>query len=199
MAAAGMMAAHEIMGHGRHQRARQQERADEREHDGLGQRPEQVAGDAAELEHRHEHDAQAKQRDEGRHDDLLRAVEDRRLDLFALLEVVVDVLDGDGAVVDQDADGERQAAERHDVDRLAEPGQRGEREQDGERDLDEDDDGRAPAAEEQQDHQPDQRGGERRLADDAEDRGLDEDRLVADGAEVEARRQALPRPAAAAT
>ena len=88
----------------------------------------------------------------------------------------------DGAVVDQDADGERQAAERHHVDGLAEPGQRGEREQDGERDLDEDDDRRAPAAEEDEDHQPDQRGGERGLADDAEHRGFDEDRLVADGA-----------------
>ena len=65
---------------------------------------------------------------------------------------------------------------------LAEPGQRGEREQDGERDLDEDDDRRAPAAEEQEDHQADQRGGERGLADDAEHRGFDEDRLVADGA-----------------
>ena len=188
------MAAHQIIGHGRHQRARQDERADQREHHRFGQRPEQIAGDAAELEHRHEHDAQAEQRHEGRNDDLLRAVEDRRLDLFALFEMIVDVLDRDRAVVDQDADGERQTAQRHDVDGLAEPGQRGQREQDGERDFDEDDDRRAPAAEKQQDHHADERRGQRGLADDAEHRGLDEDRLIADGVQIEARRQAFFDP-----
>ena len=35
-------------------------------------------------------------------------------------EIALDVLDGDGGVVHQDADGQRQAAERHDVDGLAE-------------------------------------------------------------------------------
>ena len=108
--------------------------------------------------------------------------------------MVVDVLDGDGAVVDQDADGKRKPAERHHVDRLAKPGQQGQREQDGERNLDEDDHGRAPAAEEQEDHHADQRGGKRRLADDAEHRRLDEDRLIADGMQIEARRQALFHP-----
>ena len=84
------------------------------------ERPEQISGDAAELEHRHEHDAEAEQRHEGRNDDLLRAIQDRRLDLLALLEVIVDVLDRDGPVVDQDADGERKTAQRHHVDGLAE-------------------------------------------------------------------------------
>ena len=121
------------------------------------------------------------------------------LDLLAQFEMVVDVLDGDGAVVDQNADGERQPAERHDVDGLAEPGQQRQREQNRERNLDEDDDGRAPAAEEQQDHHADQRGGERGFADDAEHGRLDEDRLIADGVQVEARRQAFLDPAAATT
>ena len=40
------------------------------------------------------------------------------LDILPLLQVPVDVLDGDGRVVDEDADGERQAAQRHDVERL---------------------------------------------------------------------------------
>ena len=40
--------------------------------------------------------------------------------VLALLEVPVDVLDRHRRVVDQDADREREAAERHDVDRLAE-------------------------------------------------------------------------------
>ena len=171
----GMMAAHEIVGHGRNQRARQQERADQSKGNGLGQRPEQVAGDAAELEHRHEDDTQAKQRHEGRDDDLLGAVHDRRLDWFAHFQMVVDVLDGDSSIIDENADGKRQSAQRHDVDGLAEPRQQRQREQYGERNLDQDDDRRTPAAEEYQDHQPDQRGGERRLADDAENGGLDED------------------------
>ena len=46
-------------------------------------------------------------------------VEDRLLDVLALLEMAVDVLDGDGRVVDEDADRERETAERHEVDRLA--------------------------------------------------------------------------------
>ncbi len=84
--------------------------------------------------------------------------------------------------------------ERHDVDGLAEPGKQCQREQDGERNLDQNDDRGAPTAEEEKDHDADQRGGQRRLADDAEDGGLDEDRLIADGVQIEARRQALLDP-----
>ena len=39
---------------------------------------------------------------------------------FLWCEVAVDVLDLDRRVVDEDADGERHAAERHHVERLAE-------------------------------------------------------------------------------
>ena len=143
-----MMAAHQIIGHRRNERARQQERADEGENDRFGQRPEQVTGDAAELEHRHEHNAQAKECHERRNNNLLRAVHDRPFDRFALFQMVVDVFDGDGSIIDQNADGKRQSAQRHDVDGLAQPKQRGQREQDGERNLDEDNDGRAPTPEE---------------------------------------------------
>ena len=44
------------------------------------------------------------------------AFQDRLLDVLALLEMVVDVLDGDGRVVHQDADGQRETAQSHDVD-----------------------------------------------------------------------------------
>ena len=64
----------------------------------------------------------------------------------------------------------------------------------GKRNFDEDDDGRAPAAEKQQDHHADQGCGQRGLADDAEYGRFDEDRLIADGAQIEARRQALLDP-----
>ena len=62
-------------------------------------------------------DERGDQRGDG---DLRRAVEDGLLDLLARFEIAVDVLDFDGGVVDQDADGQRQAAEGHDVDGLAE-------------------------------------------------------------------------------
>ena len=47
------------------------------------------------------------------------AVEDRPLERLAHRQVAVDVLDLDRRVVDQDADRQRQPAERHDVQRLA--------------------------------------------------------------------------------
>ena len=52
--------------------------------------------------------------------DLLRAVEDRLLERLSLAQVAVDVLDLHRRVVDEDADRERQPAERHDVQRLPE-------------------------------------------------------------------------------
>ena len=45
----------------------------------------------------------------------MRAVENGGLDLFALLQVPVDVLDRHRRIVDQDADRQRQAAERHEL------------------------------------------------------------------------------------
>src|SRR5580658_3661928 len=173
----------------RHQRARQQVGGEHREHHRLGHRYEQVAGDAREHEHRHEYDADGEGRDQRRQRDLVRTVEDRLLDLLALLEVHVDVLDGDGGVVHQDADRERQTAESHDVDGLAEPRETDDRGEDRQRNGDGDDDGAAPAAEEQQDHESGERGGNHRLAHHPVDGGAHEDRLIAYQVDVETRRQ----------
>jgi hypothetical protein len=76
-----------------------------------------------------------------RHHDLLRAIENGGLDLFALLDMPVDIFDGHGRVVDQDANGERQTAERHDIDRLAQQRKAGQRRQDRKRDRERDDQG----------------------------------------------------------
>ena len=140
--------------HRRHDRARQEVGRQHREHDRLGQRDEQVPRHARQEEHRHEDDADRERRDEGRHRDLRRAVQDGLLGLLALLEVAVDVLDLDRGVVHEDADGEREPAERHDVDRLAERREHQQRAEDRERDRHRDDHRAAPAAEEDQDHQP---------------------------------------------
>ena len=72
--------------------------------------------------------------------------------VLALLQMIVDVLDRDGGVVDQDADRERQAAQRHDVEGFADRRQHHDRAEHGERNRGRDDDRRAPAAQKQQDH-----------------------------------------------
>ena len=101
--------------------------------------------------------------------DLRGAVHDRGLDLLALLEMPVDVLDRDGGVVDENADRERQSAQRHDVERLAERRQPRDRAEHRQRDRRGDDDGRAPAAEKHQDHQAGQRRGDDAFAHHAAD------------------------------
>ena len=103
-----------------HERAREEVRRQHREDDRQRERREQILRRAGEEHDRHEDDADAQRRDERGHGDLLRAVEDRPLRRLALCQVAVDVLDLDRGVVDQDADRERQAAQRHHVQRLAE-------------------------------------------------------------------------------
>ena len=142
------MGMQQVTRHRRHQRARQDEGADEGEHDRLGQRPEQIAGDAAKLEHRRENDVEHQERHERRYDDLLRAVEDRWLDRLAHLQMVENVFQRNRSLVDQHADGKRQPAERHHVDGFAECGETDDGKQHREGDGDDDDDRRAPAAEE---------------------------------------------------
>ena len=85
------------------------------------------------------------------------------------MQVALDVLDGDDRVVDQDADRQREAAERHQVERLAEHVQRQDRRQDRQRDGERDDQRAAPVAEEQQHHRGGQAGGDQRLLDHARD------------------------------
>ena len=118
---------------------------------------------------------------------------DRRQNVLAvLLHMAIDVLDGDGRVVDQNADRERQTAERHDVDRLTEQGQRDQRAEDRERYRHRDDQGRAPAAEKCEDHEAGQRGGDQALADDRCDGRFDEARLISDDFERDSRRKRVP-------
>ena len=79
----------------------------------------------------------------------------------------VDVLDRDGRLIDEDADRQRQPAQRHQVERLAGHPQGDHRRQQREGNVEHDDDDRAPVAQEQQHHQPGQHGAERALAGDA--------------------------------
>ena len=91
---------------------------------------------------------------------LLVAPPDRAGDRGRALHLVVDVLDLDGGFIDQDADGQRQPAQGHQVDRLPGEPQRHERAAECERDVEHDDDDAPPVAEEEQHHQPGQDGAQ---------------------------------------
>ncbi len=133
----------------------------------FGERNEQVARHAGKKKHRHEHDADRKRGNQRGHGDLRSAVQNGLDDFLALVDVAVDVFDFDRGVVHQNADGERQAAESHDVDRFAECAQHDDRSQDRKRDRDRDDQRAAPAAQEHQDHQAGEAGGDHAFADHA--------------------------------
>ncbi len=111
----------QVVHHRRHERAREEVRGEHREDDRHRERDEERLRGAGDEDDRDEDDADAERRDERRRRDLGGAVEDGPHDGLALRHVAVDVLDLHRRVVDQDADGERHAAERHDVQRLAEP------------------------------------------------------------------------------
>ena len=178
------------MRHRRHEGVGQSVGGDHREDDRHRQRTEEIAGDAAEREQRREGDADAKQRDRRRRHDFLGAPGDGGQDILAvLLHVPVDVLDGDGRVVDQDADRERETAERHHVDRLPEQRQRDQGTENRQRYRHGDDERRAPAAEKDEDHERGQRRGDQPFANDGGNRGFHEIGLVADEGERDSGRE----------
>ena len=109
-----------------------------------------------------------------------RAVHDGRFDVLALFEMPVDVFDRHRRIVDENADRQGEAAERHDVERFAQRPKRRDGAENRQRNGNRDDDRRAPAAEEDEDHQTRQRRGDDALADNAADRRVHEQRLIAD-------------------
>ncbi len=129
----------QVLCHGGDDGSREEVGGQHREDDCLGQGHEEISSDAAEEEHRDKHDADGEGRDESRNGDLRGASEDGVFYLFAFFKVAVDVLDFDGCVVHQDADGQREAAEGHDVDGFTERRQHQQRTDDGQRDRHSDD------------------------------------------------------------
>ena len=114
-----------------------------------------------------------------------------------VLHLRVDVLDLDGRLVHQDADRQRQAAQRHQVDRL--PGQpQGDHgaPSRAKRDVQHDDDHAPPVAQEQQHHQPGQDGPEQPLDADAPHGPRDVRRLVELEADLDVLGQRPPASAA---
>ena len=110
--------------------------------------------------------------------DLRGAFKDAFMELGTFFKIALDVFDGDDRVVNEDADGEREAAESHDIDGLAEQAEDDDGRKNRKRDGDRDDERRAPTAEEEQDHQAGKHGGDDGFSDDALHGGFDEDGLV---------------------
>ena len=106
----------------------------------------------------------------GRNRDAGGAVQRRCGKIYAFAAQPVGILDRYRRVVDEDADRERHAAERHSVKRVAQAIRDDYRRQDRRRDRDQDDQGRPPRAKKQQDHQPGEPSGDRSLAQHARDR-----------------------------
>ena len=107
----------------------------------------------------------------------------------AWLELGVDVLDLHGRFIHQDADGQRQSAQGHQVDRLPGKPERDHGRHQRQRDIQQDDDRAPPVVQEQQDHQADQHGPQRPLAHDAPDGPRHVGRLVELVTDVNVRRQ----------
>ncbi len=179
----------QVAGERRDDRARQEVGGQYGEHHGHRQRPEQRRRGTAEEEQRHEDDRDGKRRHHRRRRDLRGAIHDGLQDLFSLRHVAVDVLDLHRRVVHQDADGEREPAQRHHVERLAQRREPHDRAQDGERNRRDDDERAAPAPQEQQDHERGETRGDHRFTHDTRDRRADEDRLIRQQLHVERRRE----------
>ena len=153
-------AAEQPGGKDRNERARQQVRGDHREPDGQRERNEQSLGCALHEERRQEHRQDAEHGQEPGHRRVHVPPPDGQGDRVGLLHLVVDVLDLDGRLVHQDADRQRQPAQRHQVDRLAGEPKCHQGPGDGQGDVQDHDDRATPVAEEDQHHQSDQSGAQ---------------------------------------
>src|ERR1700722_6010291 len=92
--------------------------------------------------------------------------------------MALNVFDRDSSVIDENANGEGEASQGHDVDGLVQKTEDYYRRQDSERDRDGDDHCAAPASKKNQDHQTRECRGDDGLTDDPIDRTLNEDRLI---------------------
>ncbi len=166
----------------RRHRQRHRERRDDRDDVRHPKRTEEATLDAREEEQRHEHHADHDRREHHRRPDLVARRTDDLGDRSTLVggptrvlaQASQHVLDVDDGVVDQFADGDRKAAERHHVDGQAERPQDQQGHRDRQRQGRQGHQRRPGVDEEQgQDHRDDHRGLEQDLQD-VVDRTLDE-------------------------
>ena len=179
----------QVLGHGGHKRARQEVAGEHGKDHSLGHGNKQVARHATQEEHGHENDADGECGDECGRGDLRGAFKDGLLQLASRLQKAVDVLDGDGGIVHQDAHGQRHAAQSHNVDGFVQRVEHDEGAENRKRNGDGDDDRRPPTAQENQNHCCGQAGGDDCLAHHAADRAADKDRLIGESDDFQLRWQ----------
>ena len=110
--------------------------------------------------------------------------------MLATLQMPVHVLYRHRGIVNQYPHGQRKPPQRHDIQRLSGCCQRDDRREHGQRNRYRNDQRGTPAPEEEQYHQPGERGSDHALADDAIHRRLDEYRLITDHLEDKPGRRA---------
>ena len=176
----------QVIGHHGRERDRDDQAREDRDDVGVAERREQPSLDARKRKQRHEH----------QHDDH-RGVDDARSHFvgcgnhhvehgagIALLPVLAqpaeDVLDIDDGVIDQLADGDRKAAQRHRVDRQAKQLEDDGRGQDRDRDRGQRNGRRAPVEQEREQDDGHDKGCFEQHPLDVLDRGFDETRLPED-------------------
>ena len=172
------MPAHQKFHHGRHNGAGEKIGGEHGEDHRRSQWLKQISGGATKEKDRHKHDANAECRNKRGHGDLHGAVENRADHRFSHGEVAMDVLNLNRGVIHENAYSERQTAEGHDVQCLAQCAKDDDRAQDRQRNRRRDDQCAAPVAQKKQNHQRSQARGDHAFAQNTVNRGADENRLV---------------------
>ncbi len=168
----------QVKHHRRHERAREKVRRQHRRDHRYRQGDEQRFRRPGHERHWQEDNANAKRRDQRRNGNLFGRIDDRPDDGLAHGALPIEILDGNGGVIHEDADCQRQPTECHEVERLAKPVEHDDRHEERERNGDEHDQGAAPAAEEDQDHHTCQSRRDHRLAYHTRHGGAHEHRLI---------------------
>ena len=183
------MGLEQIVGHGGHQGPGQKERKRHGKHHRFCHGHKQEPRNPVQKEHGYKHNTNTQQRDKGWCDDLCRTVQDGSLHIFTLLKVPVDVFNGHGGIVHQNTNSQCQAPKRHDVERFTKSGQSHDGTQDGQRDRDGNDDGRAPTAKEKKNHHAGQGRSNRSFQGNSTDRRSNKNRLIVQGFNFQSRWQ----------
>ena len=173
----------------RHQRGRQHIGSDHRKADRQRQRYEKIVRGALHEERGDKHRQDAQHRHEMRDRRLRGSLERGLPQRRASRQVRMDVLDGDGRLVDKDSDRQRQPAEGHQIDGLPRRPQGDRGGQDRQWNIHHDNHGASPIAKKQQHHQTRENRAESTFLGEAPNGARDVRGLVELIADLHARRQ----------
>jgi hypothetical protein len=178
----------EVRAQGGRQREREHQRRGQRDGDRVGERREHLAFHALQRHEGQEHqDDDADAVDHGLRDLLHRLEDDPQLALaLAMRELSEGVLDHHHRAVDDETDGDREAAERHQVRRDSELVHRHEGDERCEHERCHDDQAGSEVAEEHEQHHDDQRDALDQHLDDGPERRVDQLGAVVEGDDLQA-------------